>query len=139
MWGLSNSSGQLGIRENSPQNLPVIVSALAERVATQVECGFDFCLALGQDCVRTTVPVEISPNNSVKDDLEDRLEEENEIDQPSIVQQHGSNSNPNDVQFDLRIQNLGSSIPSSTNYPTPLEFYKKKENDADQNNATFVE
>ena len=27
-----------------------MVTALSERVATQVECGFDFCLALGQDC-----------------------------------------------------------------------------------------
>ena len=46
-WGLSNESGQLGIHEEKAQYLPVLVSALSERVATQVECGSDFCLALG--------------------------------------------------------------------------------------------
>ena len=33
-WGLSNDVGQLGIREENGQSLPVLVSQLAERVAT---------------------------------------------------------------------------------------------------------
>lgn len=49
-WGVSNEEGQLGIFERSSQSLPVLVSSLAEHVVTQVEVGFDFCLALGQDC-----------------------------------------------------------------------------------------
>ena len=54
-WGLNNDLGQLGIHEKSPQSLPVIVSCLSERIATQVEVGFDFCLALGQDCEKNAV------------------------------------------------------------------------------------
>lgn len=33
-WGLSNEFGELGIHEDNPQNLPVMVTALSERVAT---------------------------------------------------------------------------------------------------------
>ena len=55
-WGLSNSHGQLGIHEKQPQPLPVIISNLAERIATQVEVGLDFCLALGQDCLKNFEP-----------------------------------------------------------------------------------
>ena len=54
-WGLTNSHGQLGIQENQPQPLPVIVSTLSERIATQVEVGLDFCLALGQDCEKNLI------------------------------------------------------------------------------------
>jgi len=50
-WGLSNSSGQLGIRnEDEQQNLPVLVTALCERIASTVAVGLNFCIALGQDC-----------------------------------------------------------------------------------------
>mmetsp|Transcript_5579 Transcript_5579/g.7429 ORF Transcript_5579/g.7429 Transcript_5579/m.7429 type:complete len:136 (+) Transcript_5579:242-649(+) len=51
-WGLGNEEGQLGIQETSPQPLPVIVASLAERITTQVEVGLEFCLALGQDCLK---------------------------------------------------------------------------------------
>ena len=57
-WGLSNELGQLGIQETQPQPLPVIVSSLSERIATQVEVGLDFCLALGQDCEKNAFRVQ---------------------------------------------------------------------------------
>ena len=35
-----------------------MVSYLAERIATQVEVGLDFCLALGQDCEKNVFKVQ---------------------------------------------------------------------------------
>ena len=96
----------------------MLVSALAERVATQVECGFDFCLALGQDCVRTTTPREINHNSSVKDSGPSRSEKDQiETDPPSQRISH----RPDDVQFDGDINILGSQAAVSDNAATPLE------------------
>ena len=51
-WGLTNEQRQLGIDDQEPQPLPVLVSSLKDHIATQVEIGLDFCMALGQDCDR---------------------------------------------------------------------------------------
>ena len=57
-WGLNNELGQLGIQETQAQSLPVIISSLSERIATQVEVGLEFCLALGQDCEKNAFRVQ---------------------------------------------------------------------------------
>ena len=113
-WGLSNDVGQLGIREENGQSLPVLVSQLAERVATQVECGLDFCLALGQDCMRTTTPIEVQSISSAKEDLEEQVQnEENYIESDSR-----DSKSPGTVRPEQLLSELNSEPSMSAKKPS---------------------
>jgi alpha-tubulin suppressor-like RCC1 family protein len=47
-WGL-NDKGQLGIGNEASTYEPVLVSSLAGKVVSRIECGLKHCVALTKD------------------------------------------------------------------------------------------
>jgi len=47
-WG-ANSSGELGVGDYNPRNIPTLVKSLQGKIVTQISCGSSSAIALGQN------------------------------------------------------------------------------------------